>query len=95
MATEPDARRPEMMLIPANLRNVGRIGEIVAKHPKGSQHQAKHFQPEDHAHAAHQEQARRGNARKPGHDVEKNWKKKAGETGHPVEQTPRGPRKGQ
>jgi hypothetical protein len=62
---------------------------------KQSKHQAKHFQPEDHAHAAHQEQASRGHANKPGRGIEKDKKDQATKTGHPVEETPRGPRKGQ
>lgn len=34
----------------------------MARNRKGAPHQAKHFQPEDHAHAAHQEEASRGHA---------------------------------
>jgi len=62
---------------------------------KQSRHQAKHFQPEDHAHAAHQEQASRGQADKHGRGVAKETKSGRARTSHPVEQTPRGPRRGQ
>jgi hypothetical protein len=62
---------------------------------KGPQQQAKHFQPEDHAHAAHQEQASRDHAHLPAHGIEKNTKHQPRPTGHPVEGTPKGPRKGQ
>ncbi len=62
---------------------------------KQSKHQAKHFQPEDHAHAAHQEQASRGPSDKHGRAVAKETKSRAAKTTHPMEQTPRGPRRGQ
>ena len=58
-------------------------------------HQAKHFQPEDHAHAAHQAEAPHGQAQKPGHSMKKGGKSEARKSGHPAELTPRGPSKGQ
>lgn len=64
---------------------------------KGPQHQAKHFQPEDHAHAAHQERAARGHENKPGQhaEAEEKAKSRTGQAGYPVESAPKGPRKGQ
>jgi hypothetical protein len=62
---------------------------------KGPPHQAKHFQPEDHAHAAHQAEAPHGQAQKPGHGIKEGGKSQARKTGHPMELTPRGPSKGQ
>jgi hypothetical protein len=67
----------------------------VVKSSRGPQRPAKHFQPEDHSHAAHQQQARRRVVRRPGHDVESDRDQHQTQTGHPVEQTPRGPKKGQ
>jgi hypothetical protein len=67
----------------------------MARNRKGPPHQAKHFQPEDHAHAAHQEEASHGQAQKPGYGVKGDEKSQARKTGHPVERTPRGPSKGQ
>jgi hypothetical protein len=67
----------------------------MAQNRKGPPHQAKHFQPEDHAHAAHQEEASHGQAQKPGHGVKGDEKGQARKTGHPVERTPKGPSKGQ
>jgi len=67
----------------------------MAKIPKGPQEQAKHFQREDHAHAAHQEQARRDHVQKPDPKTEKGGRKTVARPSHPVEQTPRGPRRGQ
>ena len=67
----------------------------MARNRKGPPHQAKHFQPEDHAHAAHQEAASHDHAQKPGHDIGKEAKTEARKTGHPVEVTPKGPSKGQ
>jgi hypothetical protein len=61
----------------------------------GPPHQAKHFQPEDHAHAAHQAEAPHGQAQKPGHGMKKGGKSEARKSGHPEELTPRGPSKGQ
>ncbi len=49
----------------------------MAKTPKGTQDHAKHFQREDHAHAAHQEQAQRDHVQKPDPKVEKGGKKRA------------------
>jgi hypothetical protein len=62
---------------------------------KGPQHQAKHFQPEDHAHAAHQAEAPHGQAQKPGHGIKEGGKSRVRKTGHPQELTPRGPSRGQ
>ena len=67
----------------------------MAKSSRGPQRPAKHYQPEDHAHAAHQQEARRRVARGPGHDVERDRDRQNTRTGHPTEQTPRGPKKGQ
>ena len=67
----------------------------MARIRKGRQHQAKHFQPQDHAHAAHQEEASRGHANMPGHGVEKDTKNQAGQTGRAVERAPKGSRKRQ
>ena len=67
----------------------------MARSRKGAPQQAKHFQPEDHAHAAHQAEASRRNAKNPGQRIETGGKVETGTTGHPVEVTPRGPRKGQ
>ncbi len=67
----------------------------MARNRKGPPHQAKHFQPEDHAHAAHQEAASHGHVQKSGHDVEGDAKNQARKTGHPREVTPKGPSKGQ
>ena len=64
----------------------------IAKVPP---HQAKHFQPEDHAHAAHQEEVSRGQAQEPGQGIKGGEKREARKLGHPVERTPRGPSKGQ
>ena len=64
----------------------------MAKTPKGTQDHSKHFQREDHAHAAHQEQAQRDHVQKPDRTLEKGGKKTPT---HPMEQTPRGPRRGQ
>jgi hypothetical protein len=64
------------------------FGELMARNRKGPPHQAKHFQPEDHAHAAHQEKAAQGHAVKGDGKSQPTPK-----TGHPVEQTPKGPRK--
>ena len=58
-------------------------------------HQAKHFQPEDHAHAAHQEQVSHGRKNKVGHAVTGNTATEVGQTSHPLERAPKGPRKGQ
>jgi len=61
---------------------------------KGSEHQAKHFQPDDHEHAAHQEQASHGRGAT-GHAVKAVTKKQVGRNGYPVNTAPKGPRKGQ
>lgn len=66
------------------------IGEMMAQIRKGRQHQAKHFQPQDHAHAAHQEEASRGHANI--HGIEKDSKN---QTGRAVERAPKGSRKRQ
>jgi len=62
---------------------------------KATPHQAKHFQPEDHAHAAHQEEALRGRAPKPDRPIKGGRRDEARKTMHPTELTPRSPRKGQ
>jgi hypothetical protein len=62
---------------------------------KGPPHQAKHFQPEDHEHAAHQEEALHGAMQEPGRGTEMDRKSPVRKTGHPMERTPRGPSKGQ
>jgi hypothetical protein len=67
----------------------------MARNSRGSQHQAKHFQPDDHEHAAHQEQASHGRGNMPGRHVEKHSKKQAVRTGYPGDSAPKGPRKGQ
>lgn len=64
----------------------------MARTPKGTQDHAKHFQREDHDHAAHQEQAKRDHVQKPAPKLEQGGKRKPS---HPMEQTPRGPRRGQ
>ncbi|HEY2110596.1 MAG TPA: hypothetical protein VGH25_02595 [Dongiaceae bacterium] len=84
-----------MLPIITHLWHLGDSGDTMAKTPKGTQDHAKHFQREDHAHAAHQEQAQRDHVQKPDPKVEKGWKKKPGQPSHPMEQTPRGPRRGQ
>jgi hypothetical protein len=66
----------------------------MARNHKGPPHQAKHFQPEDHAHAAHQEEASRAPAQKPGRSGGEG-KGQARKPGHPVERTPKGPSRGQ
>jgi len=71
------------------------FGELMARNRKGPPHQAKHFQPEDHAHAAHQEGASHGQAQKLGHGIKDNEKRQVRKTSHPVERTPKGPRRGQ
>ncbi len=65
----------------------------MARSRKGAP--GKHFQPQDHAHAAHQAEALRHNAKNPERRVETDGKVQTGTTEHPVEITPRGPRKGQ
>ena len=70
-----------------------KIGEPMARSSKGAP--AKHFQPQDHAHAAHQAEASRRNTKNPERRVETSGKVQTGTTDHPVEVTPRGPRKGQ
>ena len=62
---------------------------------KGPPHQAKHVQPEDHAHAAHQAEAPHGQVQKPGHGIKEGGKSQARKTSHPRELTPRGPSRGQ
>jgi hypothetical protein len=68
---------------------------MARNNPKGPPHQAKHFQPEDHAHAAHQAEAPHGQAQKPGHGIKEGGKSPTQKTDHPGELTPRGPSKGQ
>jgi hypothetical protein len=67
----------------------------MVKSSRGPRPSAKHFQSEDHAHAAHQQQARRGDVRLRAHRIESDKDQKQAETDHPMEQTPRGPKKGQ
>jgi hypothetical protein len=67
----------------------------MARNRKGPPHQAKHFQAEDHAHAAHQEETSHGHGEKPGQGVAKNVKNPPRKTDHPAENTPKGPRRGQ
>ena len=67
----------------------------MARNRKGAPHQAKHFQPEDHAHAAHQEEASRGHAQNSGRRAKGAAKDQVRRTSHPMEVTPRGPRRGQ
>lgn len=62
---------------------------------KGPPNQAKHFQKEDHAHAAHQDEAAHGHMQKPGEGDTEGAKRRARVIGHPQERTPRGPRRGQ
>jgi hypothetical protein len=67
----------------------------MARDRKGAPHQVKHFQPEDHAHAAHQEEASRSHTQKRGRRTKGGGKVQPRLTDHPVEVTPRGPRRGQ
>jgi len=67
----------------------------MAQNRKGPAHQAKHFQPEDHAHAAHQEEATHHHAQQPDHGVKGDGKNEAQKSGHPVDRAPKGPSKGQ
>lgn len=68
----------------------------MARNRKGPQHQAKHFQPEDHGHAAHQERAARGHENKLDQHAEEKAKSRAGRRpGYQGEIAPKGPRKGQ
>jgi len=67
----------------------------MARNSKGPPQQAKHFKTEDHAHAAHQQDASRGHAQKPGHGIKDDETSEARRVGHPVELTPKGPSKGQ
>jgi len=67
----------------------------MARNHKGPPRQAKHFRREDHAHAAHQQDASHGHAQEPGHDVKRDPKGQARKPDHPVERTPKGPSRGQ
>jgi len=67
----------------------------MTRNQKGPPHQAKHFQPEDHAHAAHQEAASHGRAKKAGPGSKGDEKSESRQSGHPVDRAPKGPRKGQ
>jgi len=62
---------------------------------KGAKHQAKHDQPDDRAHAVHQEQAEHGAAQQPSHRTNAGGKGRTAEHRHRVDPTPKGPRKGQ
>lgn len=63
----------------------------MARDRKGAPHQVKHFQPEDHAHAAHQGEASRSHTQKLGRRIKGGGKIQTRKTDHPVEVTPRGP----
>jgi hypothetical protein len=76
-------------------RFISRLETPMARSRKGTPHQSKHFQPEDHAHAAHQQEASRRSMKKPDRYIEANAKEQMQPAGHPTEITPRGPRKGQ
>lgn len=67
----------------------------MARGRKGTPHQVKHFQPEDHAHAAHQQEALRRHMKIPDPHIEAKSKQQTQPANHPTEITPRGPRKGQ
>lgn len=67
----------------------------MAQSRKGAPPQGKHFQRQDHAHAAHQEDVSRGHDRKFSRGTKAEEKSRAPTTGHPVERTPKGPSKGQ
>ncbi len=67
----------------------------MARDPKGPPDQAKHFQHDDHAHAAHQENAAHRPAPKPGADAEGSASDPTGKTVHPAGTTPKAPSKGQ
>ena len=67
----------------------------MARIRKGPPHQAKHFQPEDHAHAAHQQEASQAQTQKSGHGIKGNGRSQVRKTGHPMERTPKGPSRGQ
>jgi hypothetical protein len=67
----------------------------VARDRKGPPDQAKHFQHDDHAHAAHQEEASRGHAEKRRSDGEESEKRGTVKKDHPAGYTPKGPSKGQ
>jgi len=67
----------------------------MARNRKGPPHQAKRFQPEDHAHAAHQEEASHNHVQKPGRGSTEDGDNQARKIGHPEERTPKGPSKGQ
>ena len=71
------------------------FGEHMTRNRNGPPHQAKHFQPEDHVHAAHQWEASHGHVQEPGQRIKGDTKSDARKTGHPVERTPKGPSKGQ
>jgi hypothetical protein len=67
----------------------------MARNRKGPPDQAKHFQHDDHEHAAHQEEASHGQGQthRPRSDEDRN--SGVPKTGHPMEITPKGPSKGQ
>jgi hypothetical protein len=67
----------------------------MARTRKGTPHQAKHFQPEDHAHAAHQQEARRGHLPRANRATGGIQKDQPQGTVHPTNAAPRGPKKGQ
>ena len=90
-----DQGEPWAMDVGSQFRDSFEFGALMARNRKGPPHQAKHFQPEDHAHAAHQEAASHAHAQKPGHGTGDEGKSETRRAGHPVESTPRGPSKGQ
>ena len=67
----------------------------MARNEKGPPDQAKHFQHDDHAHAAHQEDAAHDHAQKPSSEPKGSATDPTGKTIHPAETTPKGPSKGQ
>ena len=67
----------------------------MARNRKGPPDQAKHFEHDDHAHAAHQQEASHGDAQKPRTGTSEDGDTPGGKTVHPAESTPRSPSKGQ
>jgi hypothetical protein len=67
----------------------------MARDRKGPPDQAKHFKHDDHAHAAHQEEASHGHAPKPHAETDESKNPAATKDGHPIDTTPKGPSRGQ
>ena len=67
----------------------------MARNRKNAPPQVKHFQREDHAHAAHQEETTQAHKQKPDHAAKADAKTPSRKPGHPLEGTPRGPSRGQ